>query len=385
MKKIKNLFLLRWYSIGLRLVGELILVLYILLSVLEIIVYLFENGGLINYSLVSGGGIFIGTSISLICFSQIIDWTTRVYDNVDFIKKKALNQPVKEESYDDKFYSNYNLFTVIIILVSIGLYLINQISFSDNGYGTEQNDAEFDQTEYSRFDNTELEKVRQDLTAYENNETALKLEIVELKKEISFRDSIQNSLENLNQLRAAISLPEMNMLYRDYNNQVTGAVSGYNTYNLSMTNGNISKSGQVWIAKPGSGKESSITITGISGDKRASLGTFKYKVSALPPPDVQLGNIKSGDAISKGQIYGSTKFFAKYGPEIPLDVTFKVVSWELRVSGAPRPIKGSGSSFSGAGRSLLKKASKGSVVLINTLVKGPDGSLRKRNMSFTIR
>ncbi len=183
----------------------------------------------------------------------------------------------------------------------------------------------------------------------------------------------------------AVSLPEMNMLYRGYQNKVTGAASGYNSYSLSMTNGSISKSGQFWIAKPGSGRESAITITGISGDKRASLGTFKYRVSALPPPDVQLGNIKSGDAISKGQIAGATKFFAKYGPEIPLDVTFSVVSWELRVSGAPRPIKGSGSSFTGAGRSLLKQAPKGGIVQVNTVVKGPDGGSRKRNMSFTIR
>lgn len=190
----------------------------------------------------------------------------------------------------------------------------------------------------------------------------------------------------IGQPTGAVSLPEMNMLYRGYNNKVTGAASGFPGYKLSMSNGSISKTGEFWIAKPGSGRESSITISGVASDgKTASLGTFKYRVSALPPPDVQLGNIKSGDAISKGQIAGATKFFAKYGPEIPLDVNFSVVSWELRVSGAPRPIKGTGSSFSGAGRSLLKQAPKGGIVTINTRVKGPDGGTRKRNMSFTIR
>lgn len=185
-----------------------------------------------------------------------------------------------------------------------------------------------------------------------------------------------------------VSLPDMRILYRGYDNKVEGAVTGFTGYSLSGTNmSSFSKSGQFYIAKPGRGKECTISLKGTSSDgKSASLGSFKFEVKNLPAPDVSLGSIQSGDKVSKGAINAANKFFAKYGPEVPLSgVNFKIKSWELNVSGAPRPVKGNGATFSSAGKSLLKQAPRGGIVTINTRVVGPDGVEKRRNMSFTIQ
>jgi hypothetical protein len=65
-----------------------------------------------------------------------------------------------------------------------------------------------------------------------------------------------------------------------------------------------------------------------------------------------------------------TRLFAKYPPEIPLNATFDVASWEITVSGAPRSIMGSGPTLSGEAMSLLKQARPGAKVSISAKYKG---------------
>jgi hypothetical protein len=65
-----------------------------------------------------------------------------------------------------------------------------------------------------------------------------------------------------------------------------------------------------------------------------------------------------------------TRLFAKYPPEIPLNATFEVSSWEITVSGAPRSIMGSGPVLSGEAQSLLKQARPGAKVSISAKYKG---------------
>jgi len=76
--------------------------------------------------------------------------------------------------------------------------------------------------------------------------------------------------------------------------------------------------------------------------------------------------------------------FAKYPPEIPLNATFKVVSWECTIPGAPgRPPTGSGSNISSAS-SLILQARPGMTVSFIATVIGPDGIRRKKAGAFKI-
>jgi len=172
-----------------------------------------------------------------------------------------------------------------------------------------------------------------------------------------------------------VSLPEMNVLYRGYNNKVEGVASGYDKTILTGNGVTLSPGGKPnqYIGKvTTTGREATISISGKSSvtNKTAQLGAFKFRVSNLPPPQVYLGTIATGASVGKAAISAMTRLFAKYPPEIPLNATFEVSSWEITVSGAPRSIMGSGPVLSVEAQSLLKQARPGAKVSISAKYKG---------------
>ena len=69
-----------------------------------------------------------------------------------------------------------------------------------------------------------------------------------------------------------------------------------------------------------------------------------------------------------------TRIFAKYPPEIPLKAEFNVDTWEISVTGAPRPISGKGQALSPEALSLLKQAKPGAKVSISVKYRGMGSS-----------
>ncbi len=180
-----------------------------------------------------------------------------------------------------------------------------------------------------------------------------------------------------------VSLPELNVLYIGYPNKIEAVASGYDQTLLSGNGVSLTKSGNFWIGSPGKGKECSITVSGKSSvtNKTANLGTFKFRVSRLPDPSLYWGSAKDGEKGSRAE----TRLFAKYPPEIPLNASFTIKSWELSIPGAPgAPPRGSGNQLDGAAISLLKQAKPGSVIGFMTTVVGPDGIARKKGGAFTL-
>jgi hypothetical protein len=181
----------------------------------------------------------------------------------------------------------------------------------------------------------------------------------------------------------SIELPEMNILYRGYNNIVEATASGYDQTNLTGSGVSISRSGSGYIVKPvGRSREAFLTVSGkntVTGQS-ATLKRVKYRVSNLPDPELYWGAAKSGQRGSKS----NTKLFAKYPPEIPLNASFRITSWECTIPGAPgRPPSGSGSNISGA-MSLIRQARPGMTVSFICTVVGPDGIRRKKAGAFKI-
>lgn len=182
--------------------------------------------------------------------------------------------------------------------------------------------------------------------------------------------------------QGSIELPELNVLYRGYDNKVDPTASGYDQTILSGTNATISKSGTMYIVKPGAGKEAQLTVSGKSSatNKTVQLKTVKYRVSNLPDPELYWGAAKSGTKGSKAE----TKLFAKYPPEIPLNAQFRIINWECQVPGAAgRPPSGTGSDI-GAASALLRAAKPDMQVSFICTVVGPDGIQRKKAGSFKI-
>ena len=180
--------------------------------------------------------------------------------------------------------------------------------------------------------------------------------------------------------QGSIELPELNVLYRGYANKVDPTASGYPTTILTGSNCSVSKSGNVYIAKPGSGREAYLTVSGKSADgKTVQLKRVKYRVSNLPDPELYWGASKNG---GKGSKY-ETKLFDKYPPEIPLNAQFQIISWEVQIPGAVGTPQGSGGNISAASN-LLRVAKPGSQVSFICKVRGPDGVTRTKGGTWKI-
>lgn len=182
--------------------------------------------------------------------------------------------------------------------------------------------------------------------------------------------------------QGTVSLPELNVLYKGYNNIVEGVASGYDQTILNGNGVSLTKSGNGYIGRvSGAGRTATISISGKNSvtNKTVSLGTFTFRVMNLPPPSLFFGATEDGGKASKAE----TRLFARYS-DSPLKAEFSVQSWELNVAGAPRPAKGTGNTLNADGISLMKQAKPGSSISFMTQVKGPDGILRKKSGVFTI-
>lgn len=170
----------------------------------------------------------------------------------------------------------------------------------------------------------------------------------------------------------AISLPEMNVLYRGYPNKVTGAASGYPDYKLvGASNVTLNKIGAEYVATPGAGNSATISLQGVSPDgKSANLGSFDFRVRPLPPAQVYFGAATNGGKGSKNE----TNLAARYDNSVTLDVKFSVVSWEMEFMG--RAVQGQGSTLSSDATNLLKQAKPNQNVTFMVKYRGPDGIIR---------
>lgn len=181
----------------------------------------------------------------------------------------------------------------------------------------------------------------------------------------------------------SIELPELNVLYRGYNNLVNATASGFPSTTLTGAGASLSPTADgMYIATPtGSGRTAKLTVSGRTADgKTVALRTVEYRVMSLPKPTMYWGAVEDGGNANPREKY----IFTKYGDNVPLRATFSIVSWEVIVSGAIGSVKGIGNELSPKALGLLAAASKGTRVFYALKVKGPDNILRNISGSFTI-
>ncbi len=182
--------------------------------------------------------------------------------------------------------------------------------------------------------------------------------------------------------QGTVSLPQLNVLYKGYNNIVEGVASGYDQTVLSGNGVTLTKSGSQHIAKvTTSGKTASIDIMGVNSvsKKKVKLGTYTFRVMILPDPEFYFGATESGGKVPPGE----TRLFSRY-KNSPLDAKFDIVSWELSTSNSPRPEKGRGNQISPDGLKLIKQSRPGSIVNFKLEYMGPDRILRRKLISFVV-
>ncbi|MBP5982878.1 MAG: hypothetical protein KA734_04095 [Fluviicola sp.] len=183
--------------------------------------------------------------------------------------------------------------------------------------------------------------------------------------------------------QGTISLPEMLVLYRGYDNKVEGVASGYDKSTITGTGVTLNKtSGNLWTAKPNGGaKTATLTIIGQNSltKKSVSLRTVEFKVRDLPKPSISVGQTPDGEKFPAGE----TRLFAGYGNDFPLIVKFSVVSWKISVAGVMKTAEGQGNMLNAEAIALLKQAKPGAMISFMTQVRYPGGEVKKRSASFT--
>ncbi|WP_300661936.1 GldM family protein [Fluviicola sp.] len=182
--------------------------------------------------------------------------------------------------------------------------------------------------------------------------------------------------------QGTVSLPQLNVLYKGYENKIEGVASGYDQTVLIGNGVSLTKSGNQHIAKvTTSGKSATIDVFGVNSvtKKRVKLGTFSFRVMRLPDPEFFFGLVETGGKIPTGE----SRLFARY-KNSPLDAKFDVLSWELSTSTAPRPEKGKGNQLSAEGLRLIKQARSGSFINLRLEYMGPDKTHQWKTIAFVV-
>lgn len=187
---------------------------------------------------------------------------------------------------------------------------------------------------------------------------------------------------------ATISATMMNVLYAGIANPISISVPGIpnNAIQATMTNGTLTRQGDVWEARPSKvGEEAIISVTATIDGNTQSVANTAFRVRQLPDP---MPYIAYKDAKGYEQHYKGGKPFAKtlllqaagIGAAIDdelLNVTYKVLSFEtvfFDSMGNAIPEVSDGANFSQRQKNSFRRLSRGKRFYISRVrAVGPDG------------
>ncbi len=175
-----------------------------------------------------------------------------------------------------------------------------------------------------------------------------------------------------------ISNSEVSTLYRGYNNLVNfGTLDGFSGYKLEIDNGSLSKSedGSQYILKPG--RKNTCNVTFLDTVNNKEMNKVVFNVQNLPDPELYWGGVKNGGQASKSQ----TQLFAKYPPEIPLNVSFKILRMEVVLRQATFTCENG--TLSQEAIHAIRNSGEEAISIMAT-VSGPGGIARKMFGTWTI-
>ena len=177
----------------------------------------------------------------------------------------------------------------------------------------------------------------------------------ELKGTISFTDkngkvhslpyahtlNVVSGAEALKEQSGAIlAADKMNVLYRGLANPVSGSILGANleATTLSAAGASVSGGRGKWSVTPGSGNTVKLTISGKSPSGKMITQGFDFRIKNIPPPR---GEIRGKSYVPMTASSISKQELSANLPDFDFPVSFKVVSFKVKVPGKPvMPING---------------------------------------------
>ena len=174
---------------------------------------------------------------------------------------------------------------------------------------------------------------------------------------------------------ASVAAPELNVMYRGYDNKIQAVASGYppDAVKVSCSGcSSFSKKGDLYIARVSGGKEATVSVTA-EGKK---IGFQKFRIMPMPKPQPYFaGQTYGKKTIKSGLLKQAPPLKARLA-DSPLNVQFSVKSFTLDVivNGKIITEKARGGSLTPKMKNLVKNAKRGQKVYFSDImVAGPDG------------
>lgn len=190
---------------------------------------------------------------------------------------------------------------------------------------------------------------------------------------------------------ATVSATMMNVLYAGIDNPISISVPGVaqNAVSATMTNGTLTRSGDIWKARPTQvGAECVITVTAAIDGKPQTVSASTFRVRKLPDPTAYIaykdnhGNevrYKGSRPLAKSILLSAEGVEAAIDDDL-LNVQYTVLDFETIVfdsMGNAIPEKSNGSKFSERQKTSFRRLSRGKRFYISRVrAKGPDGIIR---------
>ncbi len=198
---------------------------------------------------------------------------------------------------------------------------------------------------------------------------------------IIFFNMFSTSAQNLRTI--SVGIDEYTVLYRGYPNLIgTGNYRLVGCENCSYSQKDTSG---LYEVKPGNAKFAVIKLGSIEvkdGDTiKTSLLSRNYQVRRLPQAQLFLNDKADGSKVNE---FDST-FSVSYGPGIPLEVDFTLVSWVATLSGDTTTFKGSGEELTPNLLQAIAKAKKRSLLEVEGYYHGGGAYAIRVRSSFQVK
>lgn len=179
----------------------------------------------------------------------------------------------------------------------------------------------------------------------------------------------------------AVSADQMNVFYRGVVNPVSAGAAGVSPNDIVIT---ASGAGVKFVPKSEAGKydftftglgECLITVSKKGPDGIKPVGPpQKFRVKALPKPEVKIGSKWSPSEIKKNEV-STVGSFGAGSPGFDFAANYVVQEYELtaKVKGNVKIVSGKGSNLDASAKTVLNGADVGQKFYVDLKVKGPDG------------
>jgi hypothetical protein len=215
-----------------------------------------------------------------------------------------------------------------------------------------------------------------------------------IKKAIVLIVSIANTFVGSSQI--IVSVDGHETLYRGYKNHVSFGTADGRPFDLQFTNAILFNDTLLdqnekcetiqyldSYISPGSALKT--TVFFLDSESKIPFDSIVFRVKNLPAPGVYFGALKDGQDAAVAVIRAQSRLSTKYPPEIALNATFNIVSYEVSLSSEEKVVFGSGPNLSTEASELISLSRPGDTILFMTIIRGPDGIDRKKRAIIYVK